>query len=294
MIYRLDALPRPIDRTDIPQVTRTEGWLATRTGRDLLTEEVRHVRRALDGLFGDQFVQVGVWGDAGLFRRLPRTRRVAVVGESAGQGADLVSAGEELALAAETVDVVLLPHTLERTEDPHGVLREVDRVLRPGGHVIILGFNPFGWWGARHLVSRRRFPPVARRMISDGRLRDWLRLLEFRVHQESFYYFAPPITRRAVRRVPADLDALQARGGEPAAAAPAGSDATGTSSVRRRAGGLPWPSWLAPLARWSGFGSCYVLVARKERLALTPIRLAWRRRAALVGGLVNPTTRNAA
>jgi hypothetical protein len=42
------------------------------------------------------------------------------------------------------------------------------------------------------------------------------------------------------------------------------------------------------------FAGCYIVVARKQTCVVTPIRLAWRRRTALVGGLVNPTTRNAA
>jgi ubiquinone/menaquinone biosynthesis C-methylase UbiE len=37
---------------------------------------------------------------------------------------------------------VLLPHTLEFTDYPHQILREVARVLRPEGQVIIASFNP--------------------------------------------------------------------------------------------------------------------------------------------------------
>jgi len=39
-----------------------------------------------------------------------------------------------------------MPHTLEFTNDPHQVLREVDRVLIPEGHVVILAFNPWSLW----------------------------------------------------------------------------------------------------------------------------------------------------
>ena len=74
-------------------------WLNTLTGRNLLREEVRQVRRALDSIFGDQFVQIGAWGDAGLFRRLARTRRAAVITETALPGSDAVSAAAALAIA---------------------------------------------------------------------------------------------------------------------------------------------------------------------------------------------------
>jgi SAM-dependent methyltransferase len=246
-------------------------WLNTLTGRNLLREEVRQVRRALDGIFGDQFLQIGGWGDAGLFRRLARTRRSAVITESLVPGSDAVSAADALAIASDAIDAVLLPHTLELADDPHAVLREVDRILRPDGNLVALGFNPWGWWGLRHRTSRRGFPPGAQRMISDGRLCDWLRLLEFRVHHSAFYYFVPPLLRGATPR--------HGIAREPS------SPRTGANLAARG---------LGIFRRVPAFAGCYILVARKQTYVVTPIRPAWRRRTALVGGLVNPTTRNAA
>ena len=54
----------------------------------------------------------------------------------------------------------------------------------------------------------------------------------------------------------------------------------------------PVPS--ARFRRWHPLASCYLLVARKEVITLTRIRPAVRRRTQLVGGLVNPSTRNVA
>lgn len=284
------------------RMIQTSGWLNTLTGRNLLREEVRQVRRALDAIFGDQFVQLGSWGDPALFRRLARTRRAAVFTTRRGQGGDAVMAPDCLAIASESVDAVLLPHTLELADDPHSVLREVDRILRPHGHLVVLGFNPAGWWGIRHALSGGRFPPQTQRLISERRLCDWLRLLDFAADDARFYYFVPPVLRGVpprhdVRPVRLE-DCLAADKSEPGAplnppaavAAPAlqGGKTTGRKAAR---GGF---AGRRPLPPWSAFAACYVLVARKQQLAITPIRLAWKRRTALVGGLVNPTTRSAA
>jgi SAM-dependent methyltransferase len=247
--------------------------LNTLTGRNLLREEVRQVRRALDGIFGDQLVQIGAGGDAGLFRRLARTRRATVVAAAPAPGVDAVSGTGSLSIASDSIDAVLLPHTLELADDPHALLREVDRILRPDGNLVVLGFNPWGWWGLRHMVSRQGFPPGAERLISDGRLCDWLRLLEFRVNHSAFYYFVPPFIRGAPPRH--------------------GRVAREESTVPPGHASRPFPG-LGLFRRVPAFAGCYVLVARKHMVTLTPIRLAWRRRARLVGGLVNPTTRNAA
>ena len=245
-------------------------WLDTGTGTTLLREESHQVAGAFENIFGDQCLQIGAWGDSTLFRRYSRTRRYAVVAAHPGSGVDFVSAPEDLAVATDSIDAVFLPHILETAEDPHAVLREVDRILRPDGHVVIAGFNAWGWWGVRHYLSRHRFPAGGQRMISEYRLRDWLRLLDYHVQPARFHHAAAPLYRLSR---PAET--------------PCGSEGT----ARRAA------NWLAPPARfrrWHPLASCYLLVARKEVFTVTPIRPAFRRRTRLVGGLVNPTTRNAA
>ena len=158
-----------------------------------------------------------------------------------------------LGLAADSADAILLPHTLEFTPSPHGLLREVDRVLRPDGYLIILSFNPGGAWGMRHLVTPGGYPPGARRLIRKGRLSDWLELLSFDVESPRHYCHLLPISR------------FSEHGAQPTAAA----------------------SWLPFLA------GGYLISARKRVHPLTPIRPAWRqRRLKVVGGLVEPTTRS--
>jgi SAM-dependent methyltransferase len=42
-----------------------------------------------------------------------------------------------------------MAHALEFHDDPHQILREVERVLIPEGELIITGFNPISIWGLR-------------------------------------------------------------------------------------------------------------------------------------------------
>lgn len=245
-------------------------WLQTPKGRGLLAEECARVQHALENIFGDQFLQIGDWGGR-MFLPFARTQRSAMFCESADAHASAVGEPSRLPVLDDSVDAVLLPHVLETNPDPHGVLREVNRILRPNGHVVILGFNPYSLWGVRHLASRRRFPGGVRHLISDYRMRDWLQLLNFAVQDGSFYFFQLPILRRPVRQ----------------RSKPADGDAGGFFSNCVR-GCQAFATRLMPLA------GCYILVARKEIFTLTPIRPVWQPRRRLVGGLVNPTTRNAA
>ena len=103
----------------------------------------------------------------------------------------------------QSLDLVVLPHALELSRDPHLTLREVERVLVPEGRVMILGFNPASMWGLRQRLGHARaavgmgghgalFLPKAGEFLGYWRLRDWLRLLSFEVEGGRFGCFRPP------------------------------------------------------------------------------------------------------
>jgi ubiquinone/menaquinone biosynthesis C-methylase UbiE len=105
-----------------------------------------------------------------------------------------------LPFASDSIDAILLPHTLELVEDPYAVLREAERVLVAEGCLMIACFNPWSGWGARRLFAhhfrRPAFPPQMRRMLSETRLRDWMALLDFEVANVYGYLSPIPATRR--------------------------------------------------------------------------------------------------
>ena len=63
---------------------------------------------------------------------------------------------DALPFPSNSLDLVVLPHTLELARDPHQTLREVERVLVPEGRVVIVGFNPASLWGLRQRLGRMR------------------------------------------------------------------------------------------------------------------------------------------
>lgn len=118
----------------------------------------------------------------------------------------LVTHAAALPFAANSIDLVVLPHTLELSADPHAVLREVERVLVPEGRVVISGLNPTSLWGLCQRSSRacaqlglggtrwaRLFLPEAGDFIGQWRLRDWLRLLSFEVETTQFGCYRPAV-----------------------------------------------------------------------------------------------------
>ena len=61
---------------------------------------------------------------------------------------------EAMPFESESIDLVVMPHALEVSEDPHALLREVYRILIPGGRVILTGFNLMSLWGLRFKMQR--------------------------------------------------------------------------------------------------------------------------------------------
>jgi SAM-dependent methyltransferase len=96
---------------------------------------------------------------------------------------------------ADSLDLVVLPHTLERSADPHACLREVERVLIPEGQVLITGLNPMSLWGwpAKRGSTRRVGGASVQHLIAYRRLRDWLRLLGFEVQVSRFGGWSPAL-----------------------------------------------------------------------------------------------------
>ncbi len=229
-------------------------WLAGPLGAMLLEQECAIVARALECAFGLHCVQVGAWGEGNAFLALARTRRAALVAASAANGAALVAEPGELPLQSDSVDVMLLPHTLEFAADPHEVLREAGRVLTGEGELVVLGFEPLGSWSLRHAFTRGGCPPGLCRRISAQRLAEWLKLVGFEVGATQRYLYAPPL---------ASLRTGTARG------------------VFERIGRRAWP-------RFSG---AYLLHARKRVHSMTPVRLRNRLRTAVIGGLAEPAAR---
>lgn len=163
-------------------------WLDTAAGKRLMLQERELAGLVLERVFGDQIVQIGSWGPPGMLLESSRTQFSVLVGEDDLPGVKARVRPERLAIRTDSVDAVVLPHTLEMSADPHTVLREVHRVLRPDGKLIILGFNPLSFWGLRHRLSPNGYPPGVQRQISRHRLSDWLRLLNLSIDSSHACY----------------------------------------------------------------------------------------------------------
>jgi SAM-dependent methyltransferase len=203
-------------------------WLKTPAGRYLVDWEQRQIDRAVADVFGFHALQLGLQQIDGLrTNRMPH-RWVACDTMALAEPMELPPVDDTLATLAphealslhcefdalpfpdQSLDLVVLPHTLEQASDPHETLREVERVLVPEGRAVIAGCNPASLWGLRQRLGQMRrrlgfnggpFVPSEGEFIGYWRLRDWLRLLNFEVEISRFGCWRPPLrTQRWIER----------------------------------------------------------------------------------------------
>ena len=169
-----------------------DAWLDTPQGRYVMSWEQAKVDAVVCDLFGYNALQIGLPRyDLLANNRIP-LRQVA--GESGP--ADILCDLRELPFSANSIDLVVMPHILEFHDDPHQILREVERILIPEGQLVITGFNPLSLWGLRqHLPNSPVTFPINGNYISVLRLKDWLQLLGFEVDRGNFGCYIPPFTQ---------------------------------------------------------------------------------------------------
>lgn len=163
-------------------------WFGTALGRYCLAREQAWFDRTVADIFGFNAIQIGLPGCPYLAQsRIPS--RWTVDAEAPAQ---VLADPHWLPFPENSLDLIVLPHALEFSREPHLMLREAWRTVRPDGQVLIAGFNPFSLLGAKRYFGRRQTPPWNGNFIALYRLKDWLKLLGFEVTGGALDCYAPP------------------------------------------------------------------------------------------------------
>ena len=177
-----------------------QAWFETPLGAYLLASEQAYFDQEVADVFGFNALQLGLCRNDFLrANRMPFQCRVGSLQREAGadDGARIRAEFAALPILGNTADLVLLPHVLEFSDNPHQVLREVARILMPEGHVIVSGFNPWSLWGARQAFDRTHdVYPWRGQFITLPRLKDWMALLGFEITAGRMCCYIPPVSKQ--------------------------------------------------------------------------------------------------
>lgn len=219
-----------------------ERWFRTDLGRALLEAEARllaepcrehAIHRLLLGMV--DATEVAMPGDCYHSFSLAPTRR--------GGSHGCVSAYEALPLPENSMDTIVVQNVLEFADQPHQILREAERILAPGGRLLVLVLNPWSLLGLKAWGQYRLGATYWRmQRISAHRLHDWMSLLGLAVRRVRYDFYQLPIDHPRLLRL--------------------------GIALRRRLRPASFP-----------VGGVYLMEATKETIPLTPVRprrASWR------------------
>lgn len=218
-------------------------WLTQFLGHSVLEAEKKFLLNCLSTYFGKQGLLLGVPHQNELLKASVTAHQIVLTPliSKTRQIKTIESEFDELPISSGRVDLVLLPHTLEYLDNPRQLLSEACRIVKPEGHIVILGFNPMSLWGIKKMFSKKNkgIVPWSSNFIRAGSIKEWLSLADFELVKQNTLLFRPPLKHQGLYR---KLNFLE--------------------WVGRKCGGY--------------FGGVYVLIAKAKVIPLTPIRMRWK------------------
>jgi len=87
---------------------------------------------------------------------------------------------DALPFESKHFDIVIVQHALEFLPKPHGIMKELSRVMKPNGHIFLFAFNPCSFSGVLSALygAVRKRSIWYRRALFAFRLKDWMRFVD--------------------------------------------------------------------------------------------------------------------
>ncbi len=168
-------------------------WFLSPKGRILQRQEAKFLEHAMAVSCKQVIVQIGALGWENDFIESEFYQSFVVLDDEQrpqNQHCLIKAESDFLPIKEASVDLIILPHLLEFETDKHQVLREVERILKPEGKLIILSFNPWNIYiNLQYMRHRVPETPWLPSLMTRTRIQDWLRLLNFEVEVAAGFNF---------------------------------------------------------------------------------------------------------
>lgn len=168
-----------------------QDWFSRPLGEYIAARERAWLDTVVPDIFGYHAIQLGLPA-SDLLHESRIAHRVSVAPDG---NPTLKAHFAALPFEAQSIDLCVMSHVLEFADNPHEILREVDRVMRPEGRILIIGFNPWSLFGVKKLWASRDMP-WSGQFVSLVRMKDWLQLLGFEPVSGRLACYIPPCETR--------------------------------------------------------------------------------------------------
>lgn len=160
-----------------PRQKFLEWYHVTTLGQILQTIEASYLQSALKLTYNQKTLQVGPLGSETLYIDREFLRDFALIDQDLSPPNPypglIVSNFDELPIASDSIDILILSHIIEFEAEPYPVLREAERILKPEGRLFLLGLNPWSLHGTLQYFPRGAAFQRAN-SVGSHRLLEWL------------------------------------------------------------------------------------------------------------------------
>ncbi len=171
-----------------------DDWFRTAQGFDIGQACAARLARLPDDCCGNALLQLGSGGENSWLPALNFRRQWMISPCLSVSSPAVVSSLNALPLNRNSVDGVLALFSMEALGWEKNPLDEIDRILAPMGHVIVVGINPFSLWGlALRLGLINCFGGQAATLISPLYLQQSLLRRGYRQRCFDSFYYLPPL-----------------------------------------------------------------------------------------------------
>jgi len=160
-------------------------WYQTPRGKLLQKLEAGYIQRSITVSCKQTILQIGGLGWESEFIDCTLYKKFTILdakGFGCGDARKIQAKAYCLPLMSDSVDMIIVPHLLEFDASRFTTMREIERVLKPEGIIVIINFNPWSIWVRYLYLWDIKWADSWRgHFISRARTLDWLRLLNFEV-----------------------------------------------------------------------------------------------------------------
>jgi ubiquinone/menaquinone biosynthesis C-methylase UbiE len=160
-------------------------WYQTPRGKLLQQLEAEYLQRSITVSCQQTILQIGGLDWENEFIDCTLYKNFTVLDAKnlgCNQARKIQAKSYSLPLQSNSVDMIIVPHLLEFDAFRFQTMREVERVLKPEGLLVVLNFNPWSLWVRyQYLWDKKMADSWGGHFISRSRILDWLKLLNFEV-----------------------------------------------------------------------------------------------------------------
>lgn len=183
------------------QLKAMEMWFRVLPGALIVERELLELDRILPAIPGDVALQIGGPSNLRLLNK-SKIPHVFYCSDQEGHANDsrVQCDYKQLPYETDSVHLVLVAHALEFYEEPLALLAEIYRVLKPGGQLIILGFNRWSSWSLVRWWKEYRGYPWLGAFHSIWRVRSWIDQIGYGVIANKSTFFMGPTKKRPSKK----------------------------------------------------------------------------------------------